>query len=294
MQKIWLSIFLFAAIFAGAYTAARMRVKEKEPLLALSGESRFKPAPFALQNRPFAIAIIGLNNGAYVEKTLASVFSQVYENYRVIYIDDGSKDGSFDLARDLIYDGGHLGQVTLVQNEESIGVLANVVRAVQSCKDDEIMVIVGGEDLLAHEWVLQRLNLYYADPDLWLTYGQYRDFPAYTLGSCHPCEEEKLRLQPFAAAHLKTFYAALFKKVRESDFVLSGKFLPSCAEMAYMIPMLELAKGHSHFIEETLYVRNGLCANREDREAQIRCEKFVRALDPYPPLTALQVQPCGE
>ncbi len=293
MKKAVLFLFLLGAVFSAAFAAARFLDKKilAKPKNEIASP-KFTPSPYPLINHPFAIVIIGANNGAYISKTLSSLFSQNYENYRVIYIDDASDDGSYDLARDLIYESNHLGQVTLVRNEERLGTLANVLRAVQTCFDDEIVVILNGEDWLAHEWVLQRLNAYYADPDLWITYGQYRDFPTYQLGVCH--EETKFRTQPFTASHLKSFYAALFKKVRESDFTSGGKFLPACSEMAYMIPMLELAKDHFAFIPEILYINNRQLASREDREVLMRCEKFIRALDPYPPLTALQVKACGE
>jgi hypothetical protein len=184
-------------------------------------------------------------------------------------------------------------QATLVRNEERLGVLANIFRAVQTLADDEIVVILQGEDWLAHEWVLQRLNSYYANPDLWLTFGQYKDFPTYQTGVCQEFKEGSLRNQPFTAMHLKTFYAGLFKQVRESDFISGGKFLPACSEMAYMIPMLELAKGHVHFIPEILYIANRQTSYREERESQLRAEKFIRALDSYQPLSALKVNTCG-
>lgn len=293
MKKVVLFLFVLGLVFAGSFTAARMVEKKSQDPEKFALEARFKPVEFALKNRPFTVVIVGVNNGASVAKTLASVFSQNYENYRVVYIDDASDDGSFDLARDLIYDSGHVIQVNLVHNEARLGNLANIFRAVQTCQDDEIVVVLQGEDWLAHEWVLQRLNAYYADPDLWLTYGQYRDFPTYQLGICHEMDQ-RFRSQPLTASHLKTFYAGLFKKIREADFIYSGKFLPVCAELAYMIPMLEMAKDHFHFIPEILYISNRQATYREDRELQMRCEKFIRALDPYPPLTALQVTPCGE
>ncbi len=294
MKKVVFFLFLLGAVFVGAFFAARTWDRKSLEPNQLIVESRFQPTPFPLENRSFTLVITAVNNGAYIVKTLASVFSQNYENYRVVYIDDASDDGSYDLARDLIYDSGHLGQVTLVHNEKRLGPLVNLLRAVQTCKDSEIIVVLQGEDWLAHEWVLQRLNAYYADPDLWLTFGQYRDFPLYSLGVCHELQDLRFRLQPFTASHLKTFYAGLFKQIRESDLIYAGEFFPACAELAYMFPMLEMAKEHFHFIPETLYIRNTQATYKEDREVQMRCEKCIRALDPYLPLTALRVQPCGE
>ena len=145
-------------------------------------DNGFRPAQYPCQNRSFVIFICGFNNGAFLEKTLRSVFSQVYDNYRLIYIDDASTDGSFELARDCISQSGYSSRATFVHNDQRLGLLANLVRAVQVCKDQEIVILLHGQDWLAHEWVLERLNQYYADPDLWLTYGQYREFPVVSIG----------------------------------------------------------------------------------------------------------------
>ena len=44
------------------------------------------------------IVIASYNNERWVEENLKSVFMQDYSNYRVIYIDDASTDGTADLA----------------------------------------------------------------------------------------------------------------------------------------------------------------------------------------------------
>jgi glycosyltransferase involved in cell wall biosynthesis len=295
MKHFVFFLLFLGVVFAGSFVAGRWFDRRTffRPEAAPKEENR--PTNFTLANLPFTVVIVGYNNGASLAKTLSSVFAQNYENYRLVYIDDASDDGSFDLARDLIYDSERMGQVTLVHNEERLGVLANLFRAVQTLDDREIVVVLQGEDWLSHEWVLQRLNAYYADPDLWLAYGQSRDFPTYQLGTCRKLQELAFRNQPFTPSRLNTFYAGLFKKVRESDFISAGKFLPACSEMAYMIPMLELAKDHFQFISEVLCINNRQASYKEEREAQLRCEKFIRALDPYQPLSCLnEVFSCGE
>ncbi len=289
------SLLLVGVFFGGRYAAQKWDVYHPAIATSMPTCAPSIPAPYALENRPFAILIVGFNNGAVVGKTLRSVFSQNYENYRAIYIDDASDDGSFELARDLIYESGHMGQVTFVHNEQRLGMLANLSRAVELLSDEEIAVVLHGEDWLAHEWVLQRLNAYYASSDVWMTFGQSRDFPTYQLGSARPYKEASVRSEPFTATHLKTFYAGLFKKVRPFDLMSGGKFLQAYADLAYMIPMLELAGPHAQFISEVLYIQNRQGNYKEDREVQLRCEKFIRGLDVYPALTCLfSREKCGE
>jgi len=291
MKKLVLFFLMLTSCFVAGFYAAK-NYRPKNVAFENFPKSSFSPSQYTLINRPFTIAVVGRNNGATIEKTLTSIFSQNYDNFRLIYIDDASSDGSRDLARDVINQTDKLVNVTFVQNEEELGKLANIFRAVEACENEEIVVVLDGEDWLAHEWVLQRLNAYYAHPDLWLACGSFMDYPTFQKGS--NLEFRNFRQDPVNTNHLKTFYAKLFKNIRESDLIYSGKFLPACAELAYMTPMLEMAKEHFQIIDEVLLIHNKDATYKESRESQLRSEKFIRALDPYPPLTALGETICGE
>lgn len=269
---IW---FLFLSIFiGGSFAAGRTwQAKRRSHVASSDFDNGFRPVPLVNGYRHFVVIVSGCNNGAFVEKTFESVFAQQYDAYRMIYIDDASADGSYELARDLIYSNEKSRKVSLVRNEHPLGRLANWTRAVHSCKEDEIVVLLDGEDWLAHEWVFANLNRYYADPDLWMTYGQYREFPTFQLGLCRPYktnEIESVRSAPFAASHLKTFYVGLFRKISESDLVFSD-----AADLAIMLPMLEMARSHFQFIPDVLYLSNSR-VERDDSN-----EEAIRRMKPY-------------
>lgn len=292
MKKLIFFSLCIALCFALGKVGAKFYLKKTCENELSTQLTKFSPAQFALKNRPFTIVVVGHNNGATVEKTLNSVFFQSYVNFRIIYIDDASTDGSQMIARDAINQSDEIVSVTFVQNERKLGCLANIFRAVESSEDHEIIVVLQGEDWLAHEWVLQRLNAYYADPDLWMATATSIDYP--TFQKAAHVEMHNLRAHPITTTHLKTFYAKLFKQIRESDFIYSGQFLPACAELAYMTPMLEMAQKHFYEIPEILYVHNQEGIQKEDRDARHISEKFIRALEPYSPLTNLEVAVCGE
>ena len=300
MRSFLFFLILIAAGFVAGYGAARWKAIELISSKIASASSiekspEFRPTQYPLENLPFCIVIIGRNNGANMEKTLESAFSQNYENFRILYIDDASDDGSQDLARDLIFASRRFTKVQFHHNEQPLGMLASLSRAVHGCEDAEIVVVLNGDDWLAHEWVLQRLNQYYADPDLWITYGQSRDYPTYQLGNARPFLEGKaIRGQPFAAAPLKTFYASLFKKIDEADFKSKGEYFQGAADLAYMFPMLEMAKRHSQCLSDVLYICNRDSLKTEDREMQSFYEKHIRSLQPYPEISSLSLPLAAE
>lgn len=278
-----LTVFLF---FIAGFILARTQTQISHFFQNNPAETCFKPTPYPLQNRRFVIAISGRNNGATVDKTLRSVLFQNYETYRVIYIDDASTDGSFLQARDVIYESGHASKVLLVQNEHPEGTISNLLRAAENCLDDEILVVVGGEDLLAHEWVLQKLNQYYANPDLWMTYSKYLELPTFIPGeNLSDKDAQNPRNISLPPLHLKTFYAALFKNVQEDDLIYQGAFMPDSADLAYMIPLLEMAKGHIQYLDEVLY----LVAKhpKKDEKLHEALEVAMRDKTSYAPLNQL-------
>jgi len=296
MRKVLLFLILVAAGFAAGYGAARWKTYDliSSKWSGQSGKptAQFKATQYPLENFPFCLVIIGRNNGASLEKTLQSAFSQVYENFRILYVDDASDDGSLELARDLILASPRFAQIQVIHNEKPLGVLGSLSQIVRNCSDEEIVVVLNGEDWLAHEWVLMRLNQYYADPDLWLAYGPSCDYPTYQVGNPRPVHEsdKPIRTLPLGAAHLKSFYAGLFKKIHDADFRFKGEYFSAAADLAYMIPMLEMAKTHSQCLQEALYVCNKESGKGEEREQQAFFEKHIRSLQPYPELASFDAK----
>ena len=285
MRKTTLFLFSLSVFFFVGFSLARFEPKVTELLKSHNpfGKSdiHFKPTPYPLQNHPFVVVIACRNNGGGVDKTLRSVLSQNYDNYRVVYIDDGSDDGSFDHAHDLIFDSGQAHRVQLMQTKDPQGSIANLYQTIKTCEDHEIVVLVGGEDLLSHEWVLQRLNQYYANPDLWMTVGKSMHYPSF-----EPGEEPQLEgIREIASnkLHLKTFYASLFKKIDETDLLFQDKFMPDSVDSAYMIPLLEMAKGHTQALSDVMYLVT--TPTREAGELHALCEASIRDKSPYIALT---------
>ena len=48
------------------------------------------------EHKPFVVIVPSYNNSEWVERNLRSIFEQKYDNFRVIYIDDASTDGTWD------------------------------------------------------------------------------------------------------------------------------------------------------------------------------------------------------
>lgn len=292
MKRVFLYLLLIVILGFGSWIAGTLvhhaanRISSSDP----DWDNGFRPAALLKQNHSFALFVCGYNNGASVDKLLRSICSQAYESYRLIYVDDASTDGSFEEARALIHQYGADQRTLLVHNEQRLGTLSNLMRAAYSCNEREILVVLNSDQRLAHEWVLDRLNQYYENPDLWLTYGQFRELPNLNLGEARNyrhSEWGQFRKASQIPMALPSFYAALFQRINEEDLIISDVMDLSGLENVYMWPLLEMAQNHVQFIQETLILAERKTLSAEDREKRQRCTNTLRSLKPYAPLTRL-------
>lgn len=248
----------------------------------------FAPA----QERKIVVIVPSYNNAHYVVQNLDSIFSQEYSNYRIIYIDDCSTDGTFELVKKYVSERNLWSNFKLIHNTTRRGALANLYHAIKSCKDYEIVATVDGDDWAATPQMLSRVNAAYADPQVWLTYGQFQFYPQGTPGYCSEIPRDvtsSIRRNSGAATHLRTFYAGLFKKIAKNDLMYNGAFYAVTWDKAMMAPMLEMANGKWQFIQDILYTYNN-CNPISDAALhgaeQVRMRDHIIELPAYEPLHA--------
>lgn len=206
------------------------------------------------------VVIASYNNERWARWSLQSVLDQDYSNYRVIYVDDCSTDNTYQEARNYIIERGMQDRVVLIHNEERLGSAAgNHYRAIHRfCEPQDVVIILDGDDRLAHRNVMRYLNNVYSDGVTWLTYGQFREFPSGNHGwatamPANVIAHNAFRAFPAVPTHLRTFYAGLFMNLRKEELMVDGKFLDMTSDAAEMMPMVEMARcGHFKFIPDVL------------------------------------------
>jgi hypothetical protein len=246
-------------------------------------------------NKNFVVIIASYNNKDWYKRNLDSVFMQQYDNYHVIYVDDCSPDGTGNLVEQYIKETHQEDRVTLIKNTRRMGAMANFYNAIHLCDGKSIVVQLDGDDWFAHDRVLDLLNKVYADPNVWLTYGQFERYPSGERGTCkdipsHIIKHNKFRSYSDLASALRTFYAGLFKLIKKEDLLFEGEFLLSAHDMAIMIPMFEMAGYRSKFIPDVLYIYNRANCINDDKvniSLQHEMDEFIRAKEKYVPCEGL-------
>lgn len=239
--------------------------------------------------RHIVIVTCSYNNAEFYKWNLDSVIEQKYNNYHLLYVDDCSDDGTTRLVQEYIKEHGCEDKVIFIHNEERRKALANLYYAIHTCKSTDIVVILDGDDRFSHEGVLQHVNQAYANQNIWLTYGQFREYPSGVHGFCHMypqhiVKRNGFRYYPGTPSHLRTFYAGLFHKINIEDLKFQGDFFPMTYDLAMMFPMIEMARTHFMFIPEVLLDYNAInpiSDHKVSKKLQRKCDLIIRARTCY-------------
>ena len=204
----------------------------------------------------FVFIVTAFNAAEWCKRNLESIFSQTYNKYRVIYVDDCSTDNTTSLISEY--------KIQLIKNKTRCYQTYNRWIAYHLCDDDEICIMLDGDDWLVDEYVLDYLNFIYHENDILCTYGQFKLFyqgfqkEVYATRS-YPEEiknESTYRSYDFIAYHLRTGYAGLFKKIPSEYLMYKGQWLDRCSDVAEMLCVLELSGNKNMNSGKTLYTYN--------------------------------------
>lgn len=226
---------------------------------------------FAYQNnieQPIVIITCSYNNAPWVEQNLDSIFSQDYINFRLLYVDDCSGDGTAELVQAYIEKNDLQNKVTLIANKGRQLKCHNIYNACHSCNDQEIIVILDGDDWFDNPKVLKNINQAYLGSDVWFTYGQSKFYPT---GGLAPKAQEVLssvlekrnfRQWKWVYRHPRSFYAWLFKLIKLEDLLTNavpgfeGLFYPDIEDRQMVYSMLEMAQHKIKFIPGISVIQN--------------------------------------
>ncbi len=287
--------FLFIFIFSSMQANMPEVISPQEDQMSYVHDQRLvSSVPLLNGERHIVVVICSYNNSEYYKWNLDSVLAQEYTNYHVIYVDDCSSDGTFNLVKEYIEERVEKDHFILVNNEVRRKALANLYYTIHSCKSTDIIAILDGDDQFAHNRVLCRINEAYANPNIWLTYGQFREYPHGILGFCRPypqyvIDRNSFRYHPDTPSHLRTFYAGLLHKIRKEDLLFHGEFFSMTYDLAIMFPMIEMARTHHRFIGDVLVNYNNdnpLSDHRMGKGLQRKFDLIIRARPCYSEITS--------
>lgn len=240
----------------------------------------------------YHFVIPSFNSMPFLEKTLQSIEVQKGPAFRVVVIDDAS---TFHSHRQCVQSYCKKNRWQALFHEENMGALKSIVDGIKllSPDDDDVIVLVDGDDWLAHDGVLKKLEIVYGqEKSVWITWGQYQVSPKAWLPTrpASPVPEDVLKSGDFRAIPwifwpLRTFKAFLWREILDGDLRDSqGEYYRLSWDQALMFPMLEMARERSFFVDEVLYIynlENPLSDFKISRDEQELATEEIRRKKPY-------------
>ncbi len=246
------------------------------------------------ENTSFCIVVPSYNNIKYITQALNSVFRQEYHNWKMLYVDDASNDGTYELVESIKYLSGlddNKFKLDRHETRKRSPLYAFVHASNSFCEANDVMVHLDGDDMLATSHVLTKLNNIYEQENIWITYGQFIDNKGNIGNYCNKeillHDWQNLRLIPWSTSHLRTSYTWLFRKIDQKDLKYNEEFFNTSGDLALMFPMLEMAgKERTKFIKDILYIYRWHQNNDEKLygKEQKEAATYIRNLPKYLPL----------
>lgn len=209
------------------------------------------------------VIVPSFNCPEYLIKNLASIESQTRQPDAVCVVDDAS---TLPRQREIILDYCERNGWLHRFHDQNYGALYSLVHGIRDfqCGDDDIIVIVDGDDWLAHDQVLAKIDEVYQANDIYLTWGQCEKYPEgqvpikYASNIPERVIQEKLfREIPFVFRQLRTFKYLLWRHIKDQDLRdEDGEYFRILSDKATLFPMLEMAGKKIKYMKETLYIYN--------------------------------------
>jgi glycosyltransferase involved in cell wall biosynthesis len=241
----------------------------------------------------FRVITAMYNVEEWIEENIQSLKEQTFSDFQTVLVDDLSTDDTFKIVQTSIQGDDRF---LLIVNKEKKYKTRNVVEAIDAARpdDEDVIVIVDGDDRLAHPDVLKNLEGIYRRQDCWMTYGSIGDSQGVRHKACVPYKKSiissnRFRQERWIVYPLRTFKYKLWRKLNMDIFQItatevkqaltrallklqfrrwyhwkdiktedlhdvSGKYIRRADDKAFSYPMLEMSGERAYFIEELLYI----------------------------------------
>ncbi len=249
----------------------------------------------------------------FIAQNAQRTLAQVYDDFRVVFIDDASTDRSLALLEDTIrqHPETRSKEIHVEKNATRQGSLANTHRAILTYgKPQDVILLVDGDDWLTHEDVLTIVHARYQRDACWIMYGgaiwKPEDYQTFESSRYSAEEIANLRISlleswgslrtKWKVQHLLTFRHALYQQLGALDPDWSclkdrdGCFYKMAGDVAIMLPLIELAgEQKTQHNRSKIYVYNQHGQNERELDGRERLwiEREIFAQPSFPRLLSL-------
>ena len=228
------------------------------------------------------------NCESFIEKSLMTIMTQRFKDFKCYITDDMSTDNTVDIIKKTISGDERF---ILIENKVKMyqpGNYDHVIRGLD-ISDNEVCVEIDGDDWLPNSNVLSFIDEVYKDENVWMTSGSFKYHDGRPGFANPPKKFVDIRKQTFTLSHMRTWKSWLWKKIKEEDLKDdNGNYWNVAGDLSFMFPMLEMSgEKHFRFIPETLYTynqSNPINDHKVNLSLVYSTVNIIRNKPPYQPL----------
>lgn len=231
------------------------------------------------------------NASLTLPRMMFSLLGQSYENWRVILIDDCSEQDHRDVYNEFLAkvwlflkteerDG--FDQLTLIDNDVKKWEVANVLKGISMCEDNDIVCRLDVDDWLTDLDALTIINTVYEQYRCEVLWTAHRwGFTDKNISGPLPDNVDPYMGYPWVSSHLKTFRRYLLRDVPYENFTnMNGELVRRAGDQAIFLPCLYRAKKRI-FLPRVMYhytidEQNGKVYQTDDAQFQKAEADYIR------------------
>jgi glycosyltransferase involved in cell wall biosynthesis len=195
------------------------------------------------------------NASATVGQMLASIVGQSYHNWRIILIDDASDHHEvvkevevINRWRAMVTPGWVPNMIVhdkidVVWNDDRLWEVANVLKGISMCEDEDVVCRIDGDDYLTDLDALAILNVIYNQTGADALWTAHRwALSDKNISGPMPEGAVDVYKHPWVSSHLKTFRKRLINGVNDVNFRgPDGEYVRRAGDQALYLPILHQA-----------------------------------------------------
>lgn len=164
-----------------------------------------------------SVIIIFLNEERFIEEAFKSVFSQTYPNWELLFIDDGSTDGSPEITRRLAKEYPDKVRYLEHPDHQNRGMSASRNLGIRNAKG-EYIAFLDADDIWVAEKLEQQVAILNTCPEAAMVYGRTQIWHSWT-GKAEDVDQDyfyDLGVQPNSLIEPPTLFISLLQNKHQS------------------------------------------------------------------------------
>lgn len=212
------------------------------------------------ENNRFVFVAPIFNAASTLAQMLASIVGQSYSNWRVELLDDVSDPRQRTAEHKIIRAFQHVlaetgrspNQIQVTWNSDDPikgkqWEVANVLKGINTCEDDDIICRIDGDDWLTDLDALAQLNACYTQYDVDVVWSNHRwGFSDKNISGPMPPNADPYAYA-WVSSHLKTFRKRLINGINDTNFRgENGEYIRRAGDQAIFLPILYQTRKRVH------------------------------------------------